>query len=203
MKRDEIVMHDKLNFDMTNKRYNNTTKWYCIDSSNNNIKVRYLLGKGEVSKDTIIVIGVNPSTADENKEDSTMTRVKSKLENNSFVMLNIFPLRSTKPSDLPKDKDLDELHRDIHRENLKAISYVLNEIGNDIKVWCAWGSTIDDRLYLKEYLKDIYNLLNKYNTKYYYRGPISKKGNPHHPLYVSDECNFKTFKMDEYINNFQ
>ena len=74
-----------------------------------------------------------------------------------------------------------------------------NTIDKDIKVWCAWGSTIDDRKYLRGYLKDIIELLNKYNAKYFHVGPISKKGNPHHPLFVSDSYNLEKFNINEHI----
>lgn len=204
-------MNDNLKFDIANIRTNETSGWYCVDANSEDKQVRYLLGKGEINKDTVIVIGVNPSTADEKNEDATMTRVKNKLASrkyNSFVMINIFPLRKTKPQELPKMKDLNENDKFLHEQNLLAISYILKEmqkyisnntIDKDIKVWCAWGSTIDDRKYLRGYLKDIIELLNKYNAKYYHVGPISKKGNPHHPLFVSDSYNLEKFNINEHI----
>ncbi len=203
-------MNDNLKFDISNIRTNDNTGWYCVDANSKDMQVRYLLGKGDISKDTVIVIGVNPSTADDKQEDNTMTRVKNKLASkgyNSFVMINIFPLRATNPKELPKVKDLNENYVFLHKQNLLAISYILdkiqdknsNSIAKDIKVWCAWGSTIEERKYLREYFKDIIELLNKYNAKYYHVGPISKKGNPHHPLYVSDSYNLEEFNINEYV----
>ena len=204
-------MNDNLKFDIANIRTNETSGWYCVDANSENKQVRYLLGKGKINKDTVIVIGVNPSTADEKKEDNTMTRVKKKLDSrkyNSFVMINIFPLRKTNPKELPKINYLNENDEFLHKQNLLAISYILkemqkdisnNSIEKDIKVWCAWGSTIDDRKYLRGYLKDIIELFNKYNVKYYHVGPISKNCNPHHPLFVSDSYNLEDFNINEYI----
>lgn len=204
-------MNDNLKFDIANIRINENTGWYCVDANSEDKQVRYLLGKGKINKDTVIVIGVNPSTADEKKEDNTMTRVKKKLDSrkyNSFVMINIFPLRKTNPKELPKINYLNENDEFLHKQNLLAISYILKEmqkdisnntIEKDIKVWCAWGSTIDDRKYLRGYLKDIIELFNKYNVNYYHVGPISKNGNPHHPLYVSDSYNLEDFNINEFI----
>ena len=204
-------MNDNLKFDISKIRINENTGWYCVDANSKDKQVRYLLGKGKINKDTVIIIGVNPSTADEKKEDATMTRVKNKLdrsEYNSFVMINIFPLRKTKPQELPKINDLTGNDEFLHKQNLSAISYILkemqkdisnNSIEKDIKVWCAWGSTIDDRKYLRGYLKDIIELLNKYNVNYYHVGPISKNGNPHHPLFVSVSYNLEDFNINEYI----
>lgn len=207
-------MNDNLKFDIANIRTNGTSGWYCVDANSEDKRVRYLLGKGEINKDTVIVIGVNPSTANEKNEDATMTRVKKKLDKsgyNSFVMINIFPLRKTKPQELPKIKDLNENDEFLHKQNLLAISYILdkmqkdisnNTIDKDIKVWCAWGSTIDDRKYLRKYLKDIIELLNKYNTKYYYICPIPEKVKPYHPLRVRYIDEVKELNINEYINNF-
>ena len=57
-------------------------------------------------KRDIFIIGLNPSTADETKPDPTMRRTMQIAEFNGydgFIMLNLYPQRSTKPKDLARN----------------------------------------------------------------------------------------------------
>jgi len=98
-------------------------------------RYRYALGiKGEK---TLYCFGINPSTATPEKYDPTITRVSrtaKRLGFDSFVMLNIYPLRATNPDDLPEDISLDE-----HNRNVEVI---LSLIKNDSTIWAAWGDLI-------------------------------------------------------------
>ena len=71
-------------------------------------------------KNVLIVIGFNPSTADKDKKDPTMGSVLYHAENNGydgFVMLNLYPLRSTSPDKLPN-----EIDPVIHQQNIEHIN---------------------------------------------------------------------------------
>lgn len=59
----------------------------------------------------------------------------------SFLMLNIYPLRSTNPALLPKSPDLD-----LMKSNLEHIAKALAT--NDSPIWAAWGAFIEKRDYL-------------------------------------------------------
>ena len=80
-------------------------------------KTRYaLIQEGQK---TIFVIGLNPSTANESSPDPTMQFTMRIAEYNGydgFIMLNLYPLRATKPKDLPKDIDIE-----LHNQNLREI----------------------------------------------------------------------------------
>jgi len=142
-------------------------------------KYRYALGtKGEK---TLYCFGVNPSTATPEKYDPTVTRVSrtaNKMGFDSFVMLNIYPLRATNPDDLPKIPDLEEA--DIN------VEIILNEIKNGSTVWAAWGDLINKREWLIDCRDSILFQIKKHreNIHWVKMGELTKNGNPRHPLYL-------------------
>jgi hypothetical protein len=152
-------------------------------------KYRYALGtKGEK---TLFCLGINPSTATDEKTDPTITRVKNvayregKAKNinfkekfDSFVMLNIYPLRATNPDDLPDKADQVE-----HEKNIK---HILNLIKDGSVIWAAWGNLIHSRNWLNDCLNDILCKIKKEkkNIKWVKMGELTDKGNPRHPLFV-------------------
>lgn len=134
---------------------------------------RYSLHRGwdnwEVGR-TLMVIGLNPSTADENEDDPTIRRCIAFAKQwgmQNLIMTNLFAFRSTDPKGLLSVED------PIGKENDKELLYWGQERADLILV--AWGahSTVDKRA--EEVLKLI-------------RGPFclgyTKKGHPRHPLYV-------------------
>ena len=142
-------------------------------------KYRYALGtKGE---NTLFCFGVNPSTATPEKYDPTVTRVSKtakRLGFDSFVMLNVYPIRATNPDDLPSDIKLVE-----HDLNVKTI---LSLIKNNSTIWVAWGDLITKRDWLGVCWRDILVqiLLNKGEINWVKMGELTKSGNPRHPLYT-------------------
>jgi hypothetical protein len=153
-------------------------------------KYRYALGtKGE---NTLYCIGVNPSTATPENYDPTITRVSHVANKNgfdSFIMLNICPLRATNPDDLPKVPDWKE-----HNINTDA---VLRVIKNGSTVWAAWGDLITKRPWLIECRNGVLNQIRKYRKVNWVKmGELTKYGNPRHPLYLKYQP-FSEFKIGE------
>ena len=71
-------------------------------------KVRLILG--EVGTNTIICFGINPSTANDIKDDPTISKIrKIASENNcdGWIMLNLYPQRATNPNDMHTKADSD------------------------------------------------------------------------------------------------
>ena len=69
-------------------------KWIYVNEDNN--KVRYVLGYSGINP--LICIGINPSTATPDKLDNTLRSVERIALNNgydSFMMFNVYPIRST------------------------------------------------------------------------------------------------------------
>ena len=156
---------------------------------------RYILGTR--GKRPLICIGVNPSSAAPDALDPTLQSVQRIAENNgydSFVMLNISAQRATSPDDLDH-----EPIETLHRENLKAMDYVLSQYVHPA-VWAAWGTVIEKRPYLAECLKDMVHLAEKHRAVWMCAGSCSKAGHPHHPLYLRKDEKLRPFDVGNYLN---
>ena len=163
---------------------------YKTDPEN---KVRYVLGtKGENS---LVCFGINPSTATPNHLDNTLKSVERLSLFNGFdswVMLNIYPQRATNPKDIHETID-----NKIHKRNVDFIRKIFSL--KKVHIWAAWGTLIEKRPFLIPCLGDIYNLSLKYNCSWVRIGEESKKGHPHHPLYLNSSEKIKPFPMENYI----
>ena len=159
---------------------------------------RYILGtKGN---NPLICIGINPSTAAPNDLDNTLKSVERIALGNgydSFIMFNVYAQRATKPDDMDK-----ELNEALHCENMKAFRYILSLYKEEKpSVWAAWGTIIEMRPYLKDCLKEMLQIGKEFDACWYTSGAISKKGHPHHPLYLRKDSGLDLFDIEAYINN--
>jgi len=71
---------------------------------------RFLLGK--TGQKTLTVVGLNPSTATDTQPDMAIRKIKRIVGDNGydgFVVVNLYPVRSTIIEDLPVERD-DEAH---------------------------------------------------------------------------------------------
>ncbi len=156
---------------------------------------RYILGT--VGEDPLICIGINPSTAAPDDLDNTLKSVERIAHFNghdSFIMFNVYAQRATNPDDMEK-----EFNPQLHRENIKAFEYILSNCKKTPSVWAAWGAIIEKRKYLPLLVKDFYNISKKYDAGWYSCGAISKKGHPHHPLYLRSDTKKDTFDIENYL----
>lgn len=141
-------------------------------------RVRYsLTNKGD---NPLIVIGINPSTADKDKPDATMRRVMGFAERygfDSFVMLNVYPLRATNPAALPQECDAE-----LHTANIREIVNIVSSRPG-ASILLAYGGNINSRKYLRPCLRDIVEAIKPYSPKYFQIGPVlNRDGSPKHPL---------------------
>ena len=164
-------------------------------------KVRFSLGEDGGRK--LLVIGLNPSTADAKKSDQTIRKVKGFVKRqkkfDGFVMLNLCPLRSSNPNALPKLKDA-ELIR-LAGRNSKAIQGIL-ERENAPTIWAAWGNNIKKRPYLFDDLQTIVKTALNRNTDWKMCGEMTKLGHPRHPSRLGYEIEFRCFDIKEYLCAF-
>ena len=86
----------------------------------------------------------------------------------------------------------------LHRENMKAFSYILS-ISPKPAVWAAWGTIIEKREYLADCVRDMVAIGKEYGAQWYCAGAVSKKGHPHHPLYLRKDEKVKPFDIDAYL----
>ncbi len=169
-------------------------RWLYVPSEY--LDYRYILGtKGERP---LICVGVNPSTARPGDLDNTLKSVERIALGNgfdSFLMFNVYAQRATKPSDL----DL-ELNPRLHQENLAAFSYVLSRSPAPA-VWASWGTVIEVRPWLKDVVRDLIQVGISQGATWYTAGQRSKKGHPHHPLYLRKDSLLEPFDCEAYVDS--
>ena len=157
---------------------------------------RYILGtRGEKP---LICIGINPSTAQPGDLDNTLKSVERIALGNgfdSFIMFNVYAQRATDPDAMEK-----VCNTALHRENLQAFAHVLS-ISKSPAVWAAWGTIIEKREYLPQCLLDMVEVGQKYGASWYCAGKCSKKGHPHHPLYLRKDEKLRPFDVSGYLEN--
>lgn len=155
---------------------------------------RYILGTR--GKNPLICIGINPSTAKPGDLDNTLKSVERIALGNgfdSFLMFNVYAQRATNPDAMEK-----QCNQALHRENLEAFRYVLS-ISEAPAVWAAWGTIIEKRDYLPRCLRDMLEVGQSYGANWYCAGAVSKKGHPHHPLYLRKDEKLKPFDVAAYL----
>ncbi len=156
---------------------------------------RYILGTR--GKKPLICIGINPSTAEPDRLDNTLKSVERIAHGNgfdSFIMFNVYAQRATSPDDMEKACNMA-----LHRENLEAFRYVLS-ISEKPAVWAAWGAIIEKRKYLTDCVRDMLTAGEAYGASWYCAGAITKKGHPHHPLYLRKDEKLRPFDVGGYLN---
>ena len=167
-------------------------KW--IYAPNFYSEYRYILGTRGCKP--LICIGINPSTARPDDLDNTLKSVERIALGNgfdSFIMFNVYAQRATDPDAMEEN-----CNWMLHKENLEAFQYVLS-ISKQPAVWAAWGTIIEKRDYLSECLKDMLQIGERYGAEWYCAGAVSKKGHPHHPLYLRKDEKLKPFDIKRYI----
>ena len=183
------------------KAANTPNPYYDIDewlyAPNFYSEYRYILGTR--GRKPLICIGINPSTAQPGDLDNTLKSVQRIAHGNgfdSFIMFNVYAQRATDPDAMEHSCNLQ-----LHKENLEAFRYVLS-IGKHPTVWAAWGTIIEKRDYLKDCLKDMIAAGEEYGANWVCAGSVSKKGHPHHPLYLRKDEKIRPFDVVAYLDNF-
>ncbi len=170
------------------------SKWLYVP--NHYSEYRYILGTR--GKKPLICVGINPSTAAPGDLDNTLKSVERVALHNgydSFIMFNVYAQRATDPDDMEKN-----LNPDLHEENMRAFDYALSlDTESSPAVWAAWGTIIEKRSYLPDCVRDMIALGEKYGARWYSAGKRSKKGHPHHPLYLRKDSMLQDFDVEDYL----
>jgi hypothetical protein len=113
-------------------------------------------------------VGLNPSTADENTDDPTLTRCINYAKSWGFggvCMANLFAYRATEPKDMKAAKN------PIGYDNNEWLKKLSKEAGLVVAAWGNDGSYQGRSEQVKQLLPNIHCL------------KINKSGEPAHPLY--------------------
>lgn len=157
---------------------------------------RYILGtRGEKP---LICIGINPSTAQPDDLDNTLKSVERIALGNgydSFLMFNVYAQRATNPDTMEK-----VFNPQLHKENMEAFRYVLS-LSKEPGIWAAWGAIIEKRGYLAGCVRDMLAIGKEYGAHWYCAGAITKKGHPHHPLYLRKDEKLRPFDVEAYLGS--
>lgn len=127
------------------------------------------------NKPNIAFLMLNPSIADENKDDPTIRRVIRYAKDWGYGMvfiLNLFAYRSTDPAQLKKTPD------PVGLDNDHYINYISHNVAYIIAGWGTKGN----------YLNRATNVIRRLSpTHKLYCLQETKEGHPQHPLYVKSD----------------
>ncbi len=135
---------------------------------------RYALWRTwDESKGIVMFIGLNPSTADEVKNDPTVTRCINYAKRwgyGGMIMSNIFAYRATDPKVMKAAKD------PVGSENDKWLLKLANE---SIVIMAVWGNH-------GEFMKRGKAVMDLFKDVELHCLVMNKTGHPKHPLYYSN-----------------
>ena len=158
---------------------------------------RYILGTR--GRKPLICVGINPSTAAPDDLDNTLKSVERVAHHNgydSFIMFNVYAQRATNPDDMELT-----YNQALHAENMKAFDYILSlDTAGSPAVWAAWGTIIEKRDYLPGCVRDMIAIGSARGARWYSAGKKSKKGHPHHPLYLRKDSLLEAFDVAGYLD---
>ncbi len=146
----------------------------------------------------LYVIGLNPSTADDQKSDRTISKIINFAAINGFdgfVMFNLYPQRTPYPKRLPRNATMQLVH-----QNCRYLKKVLTKT-EKIFLLAAWGSSIELRPYLPGCLKLLTKEIKSQNTTWLKIGSLTKNGHPRHPSRASYKEKLQHFDIDAYLAN--
>ena len=159
---------------------------------------RYILGTR--GHRPLICVGINPSTAAPDDLDNTLKSVERVALHNgfdSFIMFNVYAQRATNPDNMER-----ECNPVLHRENMRAFDYALSlDRTGSPAVWAAWGTILEKRPYLPDCVRDMIDIGRTRGARWYSAGKRSKKGHPHHPLYLRKDSVLEEFPVEEYLDH--
>jgi hypothetical protein len=138
-----------------------------------------------------LFICLNPSTADENKLDPTLTRIRSfcqRLGANEFLMLNIFAYRATDPKKMLAVEDPIGPENDTHIHQAIEEAYHLNNESLDIIA--GWGNHGLHMNRQEACLKQLAPYRQRKNLNIYCLGKNANHS-PKHPLYIASDKAFE------------
>lgn len=149
----------------------------------------YRFTLGNKGKRNLLVIALNPNTANHYQHDSTTRNVTKIANDNGFdgwLLFNLCPLREVKPNKLPTQPN-----ENLLKENLAIFNNYIDD-----KAWCfqdcwlAWGNGVLIRPYLLHTAIAMLDLLAKKQINYY----CTRRTQQHHPYHSSQQVINSFFK---------
>jgi hypothetical protein len=168
---------------------------YDIYSNARNDSWRFTLGKSGRRK--LLTIGLNPSTATKEKSDTTVAKVAGVAQRNGFdgfVMLNLYPVRSTDYNDLPLVAESDAF-----QENISRIEKIVSSESAPV-IWAAWGESIMAREFFVQACLELSRRLMSLGASWRHFGPLTVSGHPRHPSRLNYSWQFSPLDIASYAH---
>lgn len=149
---------------------------YDIYSSARDDRWRFTLGRS--GNKPLLAVGLNPSTATQEKLDTTVTKVEQvaiRHGYDGFVMLNLYPVRATDYRTLPIKVD-----REAFEANLQKVEEVVSRLPAPA-VWAAWGASVTHFDYFLRARDELVRRLSRHNVSWLRLGELTAGGHPRHP----------------------
>jgi len=137
------------------------------------------------SRPMVLWIMLNPSDADDKKDDATVKKIVKISNNNGFGGLyvgNIYAYRTKNPGELFKDKKIDYIG-EFNIITIKGMAWI------STKIIVACGKRIKQKDLLK-----IIKSIQELQKKVYCLG-YNRDGTPVHPLYQRDNSTFQIYDI--------
>lgn len=131
----------------------------------------------------VAFIGLNPSTADEQANDPTVTRCINFAKSwghDGIVMLNLFAYRATDP------REMKRVNNPIGPLNNSAIGFVTSRAALVVCCWGCHGSHLDRGKIVSRWLADECEL---------HTFGLTKGGQPKHPLYLPGNARLQAVSL--------
>lgn len=145
----------------------------------------------------LYVIGLNPSTATQEKSDTTVAKVETVARLNGysgFAMLNLYPVRATDYNELPAKPEATAI-----MQNVTAIKTLFGDTMQPT-IWAAWGQSVLARSYFLSSAKLLETILRPLQPNWLHFGELTAKGHPRHPSRLSYAWSFDEFNMPAYVS---
>jgi hypothetical protein len=163
------------------KRQNDLTDTYAIWDGIDRIYRYVLYREWNPELYNLVIIGLNPSAADEEYDDRTVRRCinfAKREKCGSLTMLNAFAFRATNP---------DDLWMYLNTIGDKNDHFIWSECQKTSKIVIAWGTHGKSRQA---------RILRILHRKTLYCFGTNKDGTPKHPLYLSNDAKLEVFKNE-------
>lgn len=167
---------------------------YDIYSNDHEDSWRFTLGRSGLRK--VIVIGLNPSTATQERSDTTVAKVDGAATQHGFdgfVMTNLYPVRSTNFNNLPHD-----VNNAAYLENINHIEAIVSAEPSPV-IWAAWGESVSARSYFVAAIAELHARLQRHAPSWQNFGPLTNSGHPRHPSRLRYAWSFSQFDMKQYV----
>jgi hypothetical protein len=159
---------------------------------------RFVLGQSGACP--LYVIGLNPSTATQERADTTIAKVVRVARQHGyegFVMLNLYPVRATDCRTLPVKPD-----PQAYCENLDQIERIIGAAKAPV-IWAAWGSGIRIHDYFLSAVHTLAVRLQPFAPTWIHFGSLTKAGHPRHPSRLAYAWRFASFDCASYARRLR